>query len=153
MKSASPRRCHAFGDWRASADVTQLTMLLRAVAVGLLPLSLFLGLTGCVKARATTAPVDVVVGAVPDNHLDVATAGEREKSQPLWDAKDEVDVEWRGRWWPAIVLERRSPARYLVHYDGWNAEWDELVPPERIRVRTAEKANESNEPALPDADP
>lgn len=124
-------------------------MILRAVAVGLIASALF----GCVKHGAPAAPLDVVVGTVRGNGLDVSAAGEHETTHPLWDAKDEVDVEWRGRWWPAIVLERKSPSRYLVHYDGFGEEWDEVVPPERVRLRTVEKTEDSNEPALTDADP
>ncbi|MBW2455139.1 MAG: caspase family protein [Deltaproteobacteria bacterium] len=50
-------------------------------------------------------------------------------------AKDAaVMVEWRGDWWPAQVLERKGN-RYLIHYDGYEANWDEWVGPDRIRKR------------------
>src|SRR4051812_7907737 len=117
-------------------------MILRAVAVGLIATALSTVLGGCVKNATPAAPLEVVVGAVQGTRLEVATSSTHEGHHPLWDAKDEVDVEWRGRWWPAIVLERKSEARYLVHYDGWGAEWDELVPPERIRLRTVEKTDD-----------
>lgn len=44
-----------------------------------------------------------------------------------------VQVEWRGRWYPAVVRERRGK-RYLVHYVGYESSWDEWVSAERIRL-------------------
>lgn len=99
------------------------------------------------------APLEVVVGSVPASRLEIATSPDHEESHAVWDARDEVDVEWRGRWWPAIVLERRSSARYLVHYDGWSEDWDEVVPPERIRLRTVSPTEDHGEPLETDADP
>lgn len=125
-------------------------MDLRAVAVGVLTLLV----SGCVKPSVTSAPLDLVVGRVEGREVEIAGTGSGgEKSSPTWDAKDEVDVEWRGRWWPATVLERRSSERYLVHYDGYGEEWDEVVGPERIRLRTVDAGGQSNDPVETDADP
>ncbi len=44
----------------------------------------------------------------------------------------QVRVEWRGRWYPAVVRERRGK-RYLIHYVGFESTWDEWVGAERIR--------------------
>jgi len=63
-------------------------------------------------------------------------SGEVTNTKGSWRAKDQVDVEWRGSWFPAVVLERRG-ARWLDHYEGYSEDWDELVPDERIRRRTA----------------
>lgn len=43
-----------------------------------------------------------------------------------------VNVEWSGRWYPAQTLQARD-GRYLVRYDGYGSNWDEWVPPSRIR--------------------
>ena len=45
-----------------------------------------------------------------------------------------VEVEWRGSWYPAVVLQREG-RRALVHYEGYDASWDEWVLPGRIRPR------------------
>jgi hypothetical protein len=47
---------------------------------------------------------------------------------------DEVraQVEWGGSWWSAVLL-RQQGAKYLVHYPGWDASWDEWVTAERVR--------------------
>lgn len=125
-------------------------MILRAVAVGALTLLL----SGCVKPSVTAAPLDLVVGRVDSREAEPAGSGSSsDKSFPTWDAKDEVDVEWRGRWWPATVLDRKGSGRYLVHYDGFGEEWDEVVGPERIRLRTVDGGREPNEPVETDADP
>lgn len=125
-------------------------MILRAVSVG----AFTLVLSGCVKPSVVAAPLDVVVGRVDGQESLVAeAASSRDKSYPVWGAKDEVDVEWRGRWWPATVLDRRGVGRYLVHYEGYGDEWDEVVGPERIRLRTAGTADEPNDPVETDTDP
>ncbi len=123
-------------------------MILRAVAVGALTLLL----SGCIKQSVVSAPLDVVVGHVRGREVEVAGGGAN-RDNHTWDTNDEVDVEWRGRWWPATVLERKGSGRYLVHYDGYSDDWDEVVTPERIRVRSAASSEESNEPVETDADP
>jgi hypothetical protein len=50
---------------------------------------------------------------------------------------DPVDVEWKGSWWKAEVVKTRAGPEYFVHYVGWGSDWDEWVPPDRIRARTA----------------
>lgn len=45
-----------------------------------------------------------------------------------------VSVEWHGTWYPATVLAVRG-ARYLIHYDGYDADWDEWVDATRLRAR------------------
>jgi hypothetical protein len=45
-----------------------------------------------------------------------------------------VTVEWRGEWYPARVLQRQGD-RTLIHYDGYDASWDEWVGPRRLRQR------------------
>lgn len=45
-----------------------------------------------------------------------------------------VDVEWQGSWYPAVVLDTTSEG-WLVHYDGYGDDWDEVVPRDRIRAR------------------
>lgn len=44
---------------------------------------------------------------------------------------DSVFVEWKGSYWKARVLARVEE-RFVVHYEGWGREWDELVAPERL---------------------
>lgn len=56
-------------------------------------------------------------------------AGERAPSKG---SGEKVEVEWRGRWYPALVLERAGD-RTLVHYVGYESRWDEWVTAERIR--------------------
>lgn len=61
-------------------------------------------------------------------------AVEATRPQPAAPApeKAEIEVEWRGKWWPARVLEK-SGDQTLIHYVGFGSEWDERVSAERIR--------------------
>lgn len=45
---------------------------------------------------------------------------------------DRVRVKWRGSVYTATVAGVMAPDRFLVHYDGHEAAWDEVVPLERI---------------------
>jgi len=46
---------------------------------------------------------------------------------------DHVLVEWEGQNYPAHILEAQGPAKYKVHYDGYDSVWDEVVPRSRIK--------------------
>lgn len=46
--------------------------------------------------------------------------------------REVVEVEWRGKWWPARVREQRG-GRYLIRYVGYGPEWDEWVTDARLR--------------------
>lgn len=48
---------------------------------------------------------------------------------------DHVLVEWRGAEYPAVIVSVEGPTRFLVHYDGYSEDWDELIPIARIRGR------------------
>ena len=45
---------------------------------------------------------------------------------------DRVRVRWRGSIYPATVLNVVTTERFLVHYDGYESAWDEVVETERI---------------------
>ncbi len=48
---------------------------------------------------------------------------------------DHVLVEWEGAEYPAVILSVEGPARYRVHFDGYDSIWDENVNVSRIRGR------------------
>lgn len=45
---------------------------------------------------------------------------------------DRVDAKSNGKWYQATIVEKRGIDEYKVHYDGWDAKWDEWVDPTRI---------------------
>lgn len=54
--------------------------------------------------------------------------------------KDEkVDLLYSGKWYDATVLEVVGDGEYLVHYDGWDAKWDEYVCNDRLQARTTKE--------------
>jgi hypothetical protein len=119
-------------------------------AVGAASLLLFVG---CVKHTAVVAPTDVVVGGVKGPALDVSIGPDSSSNRAKWEARDEVEVEWRGKWYPAVVLNPKGENRYLVHYDGYGEEWDEVVTSLRIRLRHAEEPEEPADPTDTELDP
>jgi Caspase domain len=48
--------------------------------------------------------------------------------------KEQVQVEWGAKWWPATVVEARH-GLHLITYDGWDSSWDEWVPARRIKAK------------------
>lgn len=46
----------------------------------------------------------------------------------------ELAVEWKGQWWPAVILESKASGHFKVHYTGWDASWDEWVTKDRMYV-------------------
>ncbi len=48
---------------------------------------------------------------------------------------DYVWVEWEEKNYPAYIIDKKSSARFRVHYDGYEARWDEDVTLDRIKGR------------------
>ncbi|MBI2768838.1 MAG: RNA-binding protein [Burkholderiales bacterium] len=53
---------------------------------------------------------------------------------PRYKVGDDVQVAWKGKWWPASVISV-GEGRWKIHYDGYESSWDEWVGPERMRGR------------------
>lgn len=51
---------------------------------------------------------------------------------------DRVLVEWEGAEYPAGVLAVEGPGKYKVHFEGYDAIWDESVPVTRIKRKITE---------------
>src|SRR6266850_4991067 len=50
-----------------------------------------------------------------------------------WKPGDRVEVEWKGDWYQAEVIEVKGN-QYKVHYDGYASSWDEWVDTSRVRI-------------------
>lgn len=101
--------------------------------MGRTPALLLALLAACAQARAPDVPT-VEVGAVR-GHAVLVEEGPSARSRTAGLQGTPVEVEWHGRWWPAILLERRGNDHWLVHYEGYGENWDEVVGPDRIRER------------------
>jgi hypothetical protein len=75
----------------------------------------------------------VAVVAQPASAEPTWIATDAHASKTPWKAGDAALVEWHGSWWKAHVLATLPDGRVVVHYDGWCAEWDELVQPPRAQ--------------------
>lgn len=62
---------------------------------------------------------------------------------------DRVQVEWRGSWWPARVVDLVGDREWRIHYEGWGAQWDENVGPSRILPRSARPPGPVRAPRRP----
>ena len=85
------------------------------VTVSALTLFTALGIAGCAP-RAEEAPAP----AAPAPTLDFPVGAR-------------VEVQRFGKWFPATVLVSNA-GKWKIHYEGFGAEWDELVGTDRIRA-------------------
>lgn len=90
---------------------------------------------GCAPPpREAVAPANIVTVPVARGADGGRRAPEIHPRAAGFAVGDPVEVEWRGTWYPATVMEVRDGA-FLIHYEGYGKEWDEAVGPERIRGR------------------
>jgi hypothetical protein len=89
-------------------------------------------IAACARGGPPLVPtVEVPVGAVAPSQQ-IETDPTPIARRPTRDEGTPVEVEWHGRWWPAVLLEQRGD-RWLIHYVGYGDDWDEVVTPDRIR--------------------
>lgn len=53
--------------------------------------------------------------------------------QSVYKIADQVKVEWKSAFYPATIIAVLGNERYRVHYDGYDANWDEEVDFARIQ--------------------
>jgi hypothetical protein len=80
------------------------------------------------EAEASRPPAAVACGpagpaAARGDHVSVTTP---------YKPGDRVRVRWRGSVYTASVVSAMAPDKFLVHYEGHENAWDEVVPLERI---------------------
>ncbi|WP_438006699.1 hypothetical protein WME89_50410 [Sorangium sp. So ce321] len=46
---------------------------------------------------------------------------------------DRIEVEWKGSYKPAVITSVVAPGSYRVHFEGYDAQWDEVVTEARIK--------------------
>lgn len=102
---------------------------------------LFSSLVACASGSPPVVPAAVVsVGRVSATTV---VAEEPSATRVTREGGEPVEVEWHGRWWPAVLLERQGDG-WLIHYEGYGEEWDEVVPQERIRPRQTPPPDEDD---------
>ncbi len=121
-------------------------MGLRAVAVGFTTLLM----TACARSAPVSVPTVIFVDGVRGGGI--SAASDPSASAGSWRPQEEVEVEWHGSWWPAVVVEQRG-SRWLVHYEGYGPDWDEVVEAGRIRERRAEVGPEEGDEPEDEPDP
>ena len=75
----------------------------------------------------------------PPEKVARVTAGPKASGSPAtaqnYKQGDRVRVKWRNSLYVATIVAVVAPDRYLVHYEGYEAAWDETVPSDRIAGR------------------
>lgn len=59
-------------------------------------------------------------------------------SETQLEAGQTLEARWDDRWWPAQVLAVLEDGRVSIHYSGWPASYDEIVPRSRLRFSNPE---------------
>lgn len=52
-----------------------------------------------------------------------------------WRPGERIQVEYEGKWYPATIQKAEESFFYFVHYDEFDAEWDEWVTSKRMKPR------------------
>jgi len=60
------------------------------------------------------------------------TTSIKETAEKIYQTGQQVKVEWNGSWWDALIREVHG-GKYLIHYVGFDASWDEWVDLNRIK--------------------
>jgi hypothetical protein len=108
---------------------------------GAIGLAAVLGLVACAPAprEPSIVPAEIVSVPPPARALDAGAtapvaAGRSARRRAPFSPGDEVEVEWRGTWYAAVVLGV-SREGFYIHYTGYGDEWDETVDLSRIRKK------------------
>jgi hypothetical protein len=59
---------------------------------------------------------------------------------------DRIQVTWKGKLYPAVILSVEGDGRYKIHYEGYGNEWDEVVGLDRIKGRSGGPTNKTAAP-------
>ena len=92
-------------------------------------------------ARVETLNTIYVVGPTgwkvyPSNHPfndSNESASNLQSEDSKYSAGNQVKVEWNGSWWDALIRDINGD-KYLIHYVGFDASWDEWVDSSRIKT-------------------
>jgi uncharacterized protein with FMN-binding domain len=58
----------------------------------------------------------------------------RMRGGATWKVGDPLQVQWKGQWYPASIIEVKD-GKYKIHYDGYDASWDEWIGTDRMKKR------------------
>lgn len=126
------------GKWKVDADKTMMSMLGGAMgemmkgmgnAVGSAMEEGAKGLGGAMGKAIGEGVKEFDKALQPDNLAKAPAA-----TGKTFSVDDKVLVEWRGRWWPAKVIEA-GDNKWKITYDGYDSSWDEWVGPDRINQK------------------
>jgi len=68
-----------------------------------------------------------------ENNVKQMRAAEAHAGDATRRVGDKIEVEWRGAYKPATVVGVVAPGSYRVHFEGFDAQWDEVVGEARIK--------------------
>ncbi len=67
--------------------------------------------------------------------LETAGAGSSSDSKPEWKAGDQAEAFWGSHWYPVTILAVDGSRGYRVHWEGYSDNFDEVLPPDRLRPK------------------
>lgn len=109
--------------------------LVLAISAGFLVMTL--AVAGFVTARQHSPSASTHEQA-PDpagaSDPSVTTAGQDTSADRAFRSGQAVQIHWGSSWYKGRILRVEGKNRYLVHYDGYSASWDEVVGPERLKA-------------------
>jgi hypothetical protein len=95
-------------------------------------------------AAATATATTPATATATATATAIATATIDTSVKGAYAVGDKVNVEWKGKDYPATILQVTSSGSYKIHYDGYAASWDEVVTLARIHGKTGAAASSSS---------
>ena len=87
------------------------------------------------SASSSALRLALAASVAPTVARDGGAAGTAIATGAVFKVGDKVQVFWKNTWYPAAVVAVPSPGQYKIHYDGYEASWDEVVGNARIKAR------------------
>jgi hypothetical protein len=70
----------------------------------------------------------------PPSKVRARVAGSAQGAPPsLYKVGDRVKIDWKGAYYPGTIVAVLGGERYRVHYDGYDANWEENVDLNRLQ--------------------
>lgn len=72
--------------------------------------------------------------AMPPESLPTESSGVPVTDDTRLERGTPVLALWGNNWWRAEVVSLESNRQVKIHYQGWDASWDEIVPRSRLQL-------------------
>jgi hypothetical protein len=125
-----------FGFMKAKAGNGKKGLSIAGLVIGLLATGLSVRTVFLVKeAHALVGSLGTeMMSKMEEGLKNLEQVAETAAATAAYKTGDKVQVLWKESWYPAEVLEVTADGQYKIHYDGFDASYDETVGTDRMKL-------------------